>query len=54
MRENNIHKLYKVESSTNGEVPKVWQIVNDKVLDIASCSYKKFENEGILCKHILA
>ncbi|KAI5352026.1 hypothetical protein L3X38_004917 [Prunus dulcis] len=33
---------------------KVREVMVDKVVDYASCICKKFEFEGILCRHVLA
>nr|XP_048332906.1 protein FAR1-RELATED SEQUENCE 5-like [Ziziphus jujuba var. spinosa] len=52
--ENDTHKMYTVQSCPNGGVPRFREIAYDKVLGCASCSCKKFESEGISCRHILA
>ncbi|XP_060673889.1 protein FAR1-RELATED SEQUENCE 3-like [Ziziphus jujuba] len=52
--ENDTHKMYTVQSCPNESVPRFREIAYDKVLDYASCSCKKFESEGIPCRHILA
>ncbi|XP_048322381.2 protein FAR1-RELATED SEQUENCE 5-like isoform X1 [Ziziphus jujuba] len=54
VRENATHKMYMVESSSNEGVSRVREIAYDKVLNYASCTCKKFESEGIPCRHILA
>ncbi|XP_015898617.1 protein FAR1-RELATED SEQUENCE 9-like [Ziziphus jujuba] len=52
--ENATHKMYVVESSPKERVHRVREIAYDKELDFASCTCKKFESEGLPCKHILA
>ena len=52
--ENDTHKMYTIQSCGNGDAPRVRKIAYDKDLDFASCSCKKFESEGIPCRHILA
>nr|XP_048328423.1 protein FAR1-RELATED SEQUENCE 5-like [Ziziphus jujuba var. spinosa] len=54
VHENATHKMYVVESSPKEGVCRVQEIAYDKELDFASCTYKKFESEGLPCRHILA
>ncbi|XP_048334830.1 protein FAR1-RELATED SEQUENCE 9-like [Ziziphus jujuba] len=54
VNENDTLKMYTVQSCPNGGVPRFREIPYDKVLDYASCNCKKFEREGIPCRHILA
>ncbi|XP_048336355.1 protein FAR1-RELATED SEQUENCE 9-like [Ziziphus jujuba] len=52
--ENATHKMYVVESSSKEGVRRMRKIAYDKHLDFASCTCKKFESEGIPCRHILS
>ncbi|XP_060671316.1 protein FAR1-RELATED SEQUENCE 5-like [Ziziphus jujuba] len=52
--ENDTHKMYTFQICSNGGVLRVQEIGYDKVLDYALYSCKKFESEGIPCRHILA
>ncbi|XP_060670135.1 protein FAR1-RELATED SEQUENCE 9-like [Ziziphus jujuba] len=54
VRENATHKMYVVESGPKEGVRRVREIAYDKELDFASCTCKKFESEGLPCRHILA
>ena len=54
VHENDTHRMYTVQSCPVDGVPRAREIAYDKVLDYAACSCKKFESEGIPCKHILA
>ena len=53
VRENDTHRMYTVQSCPVDGVPRPREIAYDKVLDYAACSCKKFESEGIPCRHIL-
>ncbi|XP_024931079.1 uncharacterized protein LOC112492215 [Ziziphus jujuba] len=54
VREIATHKMYVVESSPKEGVRRVREIAYDKEFDFASCTCKKFESEGLPCRHILA
>nr|XP_048328522.1 protein FAR1-RELATED SEQUENCE 5-like [Ziziphus jujuba var. spinosa] len=54
VHENATHKMYVVKSSPKERVRRLREIAYDKELDFASCPCKKFESEGLPCRHILA
>ncbi|TXG57321.1 hypothetical protein EZV62_018634 [Acer yangbiense] len=53
VRENGDHFVYTVKRQDESSC-RIREIVFRKELDFTSCSCKKFESEGILCRHILA
>ncbi|KAK1559326.1 hypothetical protein Q3G72_013331 [Acer saccharum] len=53
VRENGDHFVYIVKKQDESSC-QVREIVFKKELDFTSCSCKKFESEGIPCRHILA
>ncbi|XP_062006078.1 protein FAR1-RELATED SEQUENCE 1-like [Rosa rugosa] len=52
MREDDNQRLYLVKKRRD-HIQKDWEIVYDKHTDLASCTCKKFQSEGIPCRHIL-
>ncbi|XP_024924846.3 protein FAR1-RELATED SEQUENCE 5-like [Ziziphus jujuba] len=54
VRENDTHKVYTVESGPHYSGHRAREIAYDKGSNYASCSCKKFDSQGIPCKHILA
>ncbi|XP_015893393.3 protein FAR1-RELATED SEQUENCE 9-like [Ziziphus jujuba] len=54
VHENDTHKVYMVESGPHENGHRAREIAYDKGSNYASCSCKKFESQGIPCKHILA
>ena len=53
VRENSDHFVYTVKRQDESSC-RIREIVFKKELDFTSCSCKKFESEGIPCRHILA
>lgn len=53
VRESDNHRVYQIQKR-NVETSKVREILYEKDLGLASCSCKKFDSAGILCRHILA
>ncbi|XP_034213032.1 protein FAR1-RELATED SEQUENCE 5-like [Prunus dulcis] len=52
--EDETHCKYKVSERVNPRVTRMKELVHDKDVDKAYCSYKGFEFWGIPCRHILA
>ncbi|XP_062005917.1 protein FAR1-RELATED SEQUENCE 5-like [Rosa rugosa] len=52
MREDDNQRFYLVKKRSD-HIQKDREIVYDKHMDLASCTCKKFQSEGIPCRHIL-
>ncbi|XP_004293183.1 PREDICTED: protein FAR-RED ELONGATED HYPOCOTYL 3-like [Fragaria vesca subsp. vesca] len=52
MREDDNQRVYMVKKRSD-QIQKDRKIAYDKHTDLASCTCKKFESEGIPCRHIL-
>ncbi|XP_059654883.1 protein FAR1-RELATED SEQUENCE 9-like [Cornus florida] len=52
LKKDEDHNIYKIQRKNVEHYP-LREIHYDKVLDFASCTYKKFESSGIPCWHVL-